>query len=718
MIVNYINKYKNTLLTFYSKNKTIRLSKKKKENVPNKNLLLSSNNKNDKYSKNFDNYNKTKTKSISNKLNSPLIKSNLIIFERKKIECNNNIRRNYIFENENESRKMNRRKLSNKKSLITNSKLLDTLTIKKNKKNLSNKCLFSSDDYNNINSLSNLHSYQNLHEEIYSFKNNKKYLSPQRKTKRIPVKFASNKNNIQNQENVTKNRFKYYDNQLPYINKCKSKREVKIQKKNILTKSNNNIDFNINNYLTNNHIKINHCNSNISNSSKKNNLLSFNSEKGKKININLINRTTTNFNKEIPINTTNSDIWNSNKIISQSKLGSSLGFGSNNNTKSNFFITSDRRSQDHISTSINNTIIKGKYNAFSAKRYNSINKNRKYSSLKLLNNNNNKKDKPKYQFKNQFKEKLFKVSMTYYKDQFYLNKVRNSSEKNVKNLVNLSNNNSSLFNSSRNSDKLSKYEIKQTLGKGSYAIVKLAINKNTKEKFAIKIYDKSKLNDNYKKRGVFREIQILKHINHPNIVKFIEVINTEKQISIIQELVKGISLREYYNKEIRYQNGISEHKEKLFKKIFKQIFSAINYLHNNHMAHRDIKLENILMNEKYEIKIIDFGFGMYNPENKLQTFFGGTPNYMPPEIILKIPYVGQKADLWSLGVLIYKMYCADFPFRGNNEKELYNSIKNCEYEIVEYVPKYIKFIIKSLIKFNPNERLTCKEILKSSWLID
>ena len=654
MIVNYINKYKNTLLTFYSKNKTIRLSKKKKENVPNKNLLLSSNNKNDKYSKNFDNYNKTKTKSISNKLNSPLIKSNLIIFERKKIECNNNIRRNYIFENENESRKMNRRKLSNKKSLITNSNLLDTLTIKKNKKNLSNKCLFSSDDYNNINSLSNLHSYQNLHEEIYSFKNNKKYLSPQRKTKRIPVKFASNKNNIQNQENVTKNRFKYYDNQLPYINKCKSKREVKIQKKNILTKSNNNIDFNINNYLTNNHIKINHCNSNISNSSK----------------------------------------------------------------KSNFFITSDRRSQDHISTSINNTIIKGKYNAFSAKRYNSINKNRKYSSLKLLNNNNNKKDKPKYQFKNQFKEKLFKVSMTYYKDQFYLNKVRNSSEKNVKNLVSLSNNNSSLFNSSRNSDKLSKYEIKQTLGKGSYAIVKLAINKNTKEKFAIKIYDKSKLNDNYKKRGVFREIQILKHINHPNIVKFIEVINTEKQISIIQELVKGISLREYYNKEIRYQKGISEHKEKLFKKIFKQIFSAINYLHNNHMAHRDIKLENILMNEKYEIKIIDFGFGMYNPENKLQTFFGGTPNYMPPEIILKIPYVGQKADLWSLGVLIYKMYCADFPFRGNNEKELYNSIKNCEYEIVEYVPKYIKFIIKSLIKFNPNERLTCKEILKSSWLID
>ena len=109
---------------------------------------------------------------------------------------------------------------------------------------------------------------------------------------------------------------------------------------------------------------------------------------------------------------------------------------------------------------------------------------------------------------------------------------------------------------------------------------------------------------------------------------------------------------------------------------------------------------------------------MYNPENKLQTFFCGTPNYMPPEIILKKPYIGQKADLWSLGVLVYKMYCADFPFRGRNEKELYFAIKSCKYEIIDYVPEYTKCIIKSMIQFNPDERLTCKEILKSSWLID
>ena len=732
MIVNYVNKYKNTLLTLYPKNKPIQLSKKRKEYPPKKNILLNSNNRYDKYNKNFNNYNKIKTKSISisnsNKANSPLIKSNLIIFERKKIN-NKNLRHNYIFENTNETRKINRGRSSNNRSSNNNSELVDSLipNMKMNKKKISNKGFFSPDDYNNIFSISNLCSYRNIHVEIPSSKNNKKYLSPQKKAERYSVKFTSKNNINQNNGNVTTNRFKYYDNQLPYINKTKSKKKVKIQKKllhefshnNLIsTNSNNNIDVNANNSLSNKYIKINRCNSNISNASKKNNLL-FKKKKEKTISVNLINHTTINYNKEIPMNTTNSEIWNNNIIISQSKIGSSLGYGSNNNTKSNFFITSDRRSQDHISRSMNNTVVKGKNCVISPRKDDSINKYRRYSCLKLL--NSNVKNKPKYLFKNQFKDKLFKASMTCYKEQFFLNKIKNSSEKNINvllNLSNTSNNISFLLNSSRNSDKLSIYEIKQTLGKGAYAIVKLAINKKTREKLAIKVYDKSKLNDNFKKRCVMREIEIMKHIDHPNIVKLIEVINTDKQIYIIQELVTGISLRDYYNKEIRYQKGISEHKEILFKKIFRQIFDAMNYLHSNHMAHRDIKLENILITEKYEIKIIDFGFGMYNPENKLQTFFCGTPNYMPPEIILKKPYIGQKADLWSLGVLVYKMYCADFPFRGRNEKELYFAIKSCKYEIIDYVPEYTKCIIKSMIQFNPDERLTCKEILKSSWLID
>ena len=298
---------------------------------------------------------------------------------------------------------------------------------------------------------------------------------------------------------------------------------------------------------------------------------------------------------------------------------------------------------------------------------------------------------------------------------------------NINNNINSGNISSSIYNSKaalnanqikNRNDKLSKYEIGQTIGKGAYAKVKIVTNLLNQEKYAMKIYDKDKLNDNSKRKCVYREIEILKRINHKNIAKLIEVITTHNHILIVQELVNGISLRDYYNREIRNQKGISEHKSNIFKKIFRQIFDAMNYLHKNHMAHRDIKLENILMTKDYEIKIIDFGFGMYNPENKLQNFFCGTPNYMPPEIAFKKPYIGQKADLWSLGVLVYKMFCADFPFKGKNEKELYKAIKKGKFVMASYTPDYIKKIIVSMIDLDPNKRLTCENILRSSWLRD
>ena len=267
-------------------------------------------------------------------------------------------------------------------------------------------------------------------------------------------------------------------------------------------------------------------------------------------------------------------------------------------------------------------------------------------------------------------------------------------------------------------DKLSKYEIGNQLGKGAYATVKLVTNKITQEKYAMKVYEREKLNSNSKKSCVYKEIQILKKLKHKNIVKLIEVISTEKQILIVQELIEGISLREYYNNEIRNQKGISIHKESVFKKIFYQIFSAMDYLHKHNMAHRDIKLENILIKDNYEIKIIDFGFGMYNPEKKLQKFFCGTPNYMPPEIAEKKPYIGQLADMWSLGILVYKIFCADFPFKGKDEKDLYKSIKTGKFVMANYTPEYAKRIICSLIVLNPNKRLTCEEVLNSDWLMN
>ena len=263
-------------------------------------------------------------------------------------------------------------------------------------------------------------------------------------------------------------------------------------------------------------------------------------------------------------------------------------------------------------------------------------------------------------------------------------------------------------------DKLSKYIIGKDIGKGAYAMVKLVTDKNNKNKYAMKIYDRVKLNDVTKRKCVYREIEIMKRVNHKNIVKLNEVIHTSKQILIVMEYINGISMRQYYNKNIKNQK-LNPEKEIIIKDYFYQIFSAMSYLHKNHMAHRDIKLENILIDKNNQIKIIDFGFGMYNPQDRLQNFFCGTPNYMPPEIINKKSYIGEKADLWSLGVLLYKMLCADFPFKGENEKELYKMSKKGKFDIPDYVPNKARVILVKLINVIPEMRINCDDVLKYDW---
>ena len=266
-------------------------------------------------------------------------------------------------------------------------------------------------------------------------------------------------------------------------------------------------------------------------------------------------------------------------------------------------------------------------------------------------------------------------------------------------------------------EQITKYTIGKTLGKGSYAIVKLCTDKHSNENYAMKIYNKSELKDQVRKRCVNNEIEILKRISHENIIKLIEVIELKEHILIVQELFQGISLSQYYKKNWKSED-LSKEKEKAYRIILKQIFNAVNYLHNNNIAHLDIKLDNILINKKLEIKIIDFGFAIYDPNRTLNNFFGGTPNYMSPEIVLKRPYVSILSDIWSLGILIFKLFCNEYPFKGFTEKDLYNSIKKGKFRIKCYVNYDIKKLINSMIVLEPNKRLSCEQLLKNPWFND
>ena len=343
------------------------------------------------------------------------------------------------------------------------------------------------------------------------------------------------------------------------------------------------------------------------------------------------------------------------------------------------------------------------------------NENDKNNCFSSMNENNNeiyKKEPNNKRIQSAIKEKLIKANS------FQRNKIKEEIKDLNKKIRTFSSSpftiNTTINN--RNKDnKISHYEIGKVIGKGAYATVKICKNKITQEKFAMKIYEKKILNDNIKKKCILREIEILKKLNHPNIVKLYDTIISDKNILLIQELVNGISLRDFYNKEIRNQKNISEKKYKILTLIFKQIFSAFDYIHKKNIFHRDIKLENILLTKNYEIKIIDFGFGLYNPRNYLQKFFCGTPNYMAPEIIMKKEYECQKADMWSLGILLYKLFCADFPFKGKDEKDLYRHIIKGKYKIKEYVPDLIKIIIDKILRPKPYQRINCDQILQSHW---
>ena len=342
------------------------------------------------------------------------------------------------------------------------------------------------------------------------------------------------------------------------------------------------------------------------------------------------------------------------------------------------------------------------------------NENDKNNCFSSMNENNNeiyKKEPNNNRIQSAIKEKLIKANS------FQRNKIKEEIKDLNKKIRTFSSSPFTINTTiNRNKDnKISNYEIGKVIGKGAYATVKICKNKITQEKFAMKIYEKKILNDNIKKKCILREIEILKKLNHPNIVKLYDTIISDKNILLIQELVNGISLRDFYNKEIRNQKNISEKKYKILTIIFKQIFSAFDYIHKKNIFHRDIKLENILLTKNYEIKIIDFGFGLYNPRNYLQKFFCGTPNYMAPEIIMKKEYDCQKADMWSLGILLYKLFCADFPFKGKDEKDLYRHIIKGKYKIKEYVPDLIKIIIDKILRPKPYQRINCDQILQSHW---
>jgi len=261
---------------------------------------------------------------------------------------------------------------------------------------------------------------------------------------------------------------------------------------------------------------------------------------------------------------------------------------------------------------------------------------------------------------------------------------------------------------------ISDYEIGHNIGMGSYAEVKLGIHKKTRKKYAIKIYPKNAFDDEDKKNSIKNEIYILNQLNHENIMKLYDIINTPKYFYLILEYINGISLLDYIQK---LPNKRIE--ENLCKKIFYQIVTAIHYCSQKNIFHRDIKLENILVikHETIKVKLIDFGFAIKCNKKEYQKFFCGTLYYMAPEIINKKKYLPYYSDIWSLGVLLYTMIYGRFPFNERDEDKLFDLINEGKFYFPEDIEtsEEVKKLIKKIIVVEPCKRANLNEIINDPW---
>ncbi|KAI1897775.1 hypothetical protein AGOR_G00086750 [Albula goreensis] len=252
------------------------------------------------------------------------------------------------------------------------------------------------------------------------------------------------------------------------------------------------------------------------------------------------------------------------------------------------------------------------------------------------------------------------------------------------------------------------YRLLKTIGKGNFAKVKLARHILTSREVAIKIIDKTQLNPTSLQK-LFREVRIMKILNHPNIVKLFEVIETDKTLYLVMEYASGGEVFDYLVAHGRM-------KEKEARAKFRQIVSAVQYCHQKHIVHRDLKAENLLLDADMNIKIADFGFSNeFTLGNKLDTFCGSPP-YAAPELFQGKKYNGPEVDVWSLGVILYTLVSGSLPFDGQNLKELRERVLRGKYRIPFYMSTDCENLLKRFLVLNPSKRGTLEQIMKDRWI--